>query len=167
MPTHQRLASIRSVALAPVVTSASTLEPSTFERITRIPSRSDQYILPLGGSTRICLGVYVPPAALPAAPVAPEPAALPPEPARLPPAPVASPPAPGLPAVPAAPLVPASPGVPLAPEAPEPAVPVVPDEPPVPAPPPAAAPPPQPAASRQVPEAKTNAMVARRVWLMV
>ena len=62
MPTHQRLSSIRSVALEPVVTSASTLEPSMFERMTRIPSRSDQYILPLGGSTRICLGVYVPPA---------------------------------------------------------------------------------------------------------
>src|SRR5262245_44541566 len=62
MPTHHRLRSIRSVAVVPVVTSTSMLLPSMLDRITRMPSRSDQYILPLGGSTRICLGVYVPPA---------------------------------------------------------------------------------------------------------
>jgi hypothetical protein len=62
MPTHQLVASIRAVAPVATVTSVSTFEPSAFARWIRIPSRSDQYSLAPAASTRICFGVYVPPA---------------------------------------------------------------------------------------------------------
>ena len=60
MPTHHLDRSARSVAVVPVVTSVSTPDPSTFARMTRIPSRSPQYSLPPARSRRSCFGVYVP-----------------------------------------------------------------------------------------------------------
>src|SRR6266567_6540169 len=61
-PTHHLVGSSPGTASCSLVsTSVSTREPSRLARITRMPSRSDQYSLPVDVSICSCLGVNVAP----------------------------------------------------------------------------------------------------------